>query len=232
MKKTALAIRHVGFEDLGSLAGVLEVHDYHIQYREAGLDDLAALDPLASDLLVILGGPLGVHQAADYPFLASEVDIARRRIAAGRPTLGICLGSQIMARALGAEVRVAEQGEVGWAPLQLTTAGRTSPLAHLEGVSVLHWHWDRCELPAGAERLASTAACPNQAFRISTQVLALQFHPEVQWPEMERWLIGHTHTLVERGESIPRLRAESVRNCSALEPAVARMLADWLADLH
>ncbi len=230
--KTALAIRHVCFEGLGSLAGVLEAHGYSVRYLEAGLDDLAALDPLASDLLIILGGPLGVYQAADYPFLASEIDIARRRIAADRPTLGICLGSQIMARALGAAVRVAEQDEVGWAPLQLTTAGRASPLAHLEGVPVLHWHGDLCELPAGAERLASTAACPNQAFRISTQLLALQFHPEVQWPELERWLIGHTHKLSERGESIPRLRAESVRNCAALEPAVAQMLADWLAGLH
>ncbi|MGA7965925.1 MAG: glutamine amidotransferase [Gammaproteobacteria bacterium] len=229
--KTATVIRHLGFEDLGSFAEVLEMHDYHIQYREAGLDDLAVSDPLASELTIILGGPLGVYQEADYPYLSTEIDIARRRIDAARPTLGICLGSQIMARALGAEVLVAEKDEVGWAPIELTAEGRISPLAHLEGVHVLHWHGDRFELPADAERLAATPACPNQAFRISNYLLAVQFHPEVNWPELERWLIGHTRALTERNESIPRLRAESRRNCSTLEPAARRMLEDWLSGL-
>lgn len=229
--KTALAIRHVGFEDLGSFAPVLEAHGYAVQYREAGLDDLAAFDPLAADLTILLGGPLGVYQEADYPYLATEIEIARRRIDAACPTLGICLGSQIMARALGAEVLVAEEDEVGWAPLELTAEGRVSPLTCLQGVPVLHWHGDRFELPADAERLASTPACPNQAFRMATHVLALQFHPEVSWPELERWLIGHTRALTERKESIPRLRAECKRQCAELEPAVACMLSDWLGEL-
>ncbi|MGH8128913.1 MAG: glutamine amidotransferase [Gammaproteobacteria bacterium] len=229
--KTAIAIRHVGFEDLGSFAPVLEAQGYEVQYREAGLDDLSAIDPLAADLLVVLGGPLGAYQEADYPYLTTEIEIARRRIEASRPTLGICLGSQIMARALGAEVIVAEQDEVGWAPLELTAEGRASPLAHLEGVPVLHWHGDRFELPAGAERLASTPACPIQAFRMSNNILAVQFHPEVCWPEFERWLIGNTRSLAERKESIPRFRIEGTRNCAALETAATRMLVEWLTKL-
>lgn len=230
--KTAIAVRHVAFEDLGSFAAVLEAHDYAVRYLESGVDDLAALDPLAPDLVVILGGPLGVYQETDYPYLATEIWIARRRIEADRPTLGICLGSQIMARALGAEVMIAERDEVGWGPLELTAEGRKSPLARLDGTPVLHWHGDRFELPAGAERLAATPACPNQAFRVSSNVLALQFHPEVNWPELERWLIGHTRALGERDESVPRLRAESERHCAALEPAARRLLDDWLRGLR
>lgn len=229
--KTALAIRHVSFEDLGSWEGVLAAHGYAVQYREAGLDDLGALDPLAADLVVILGGPLGVYQEADYPYLGDEIALARRRIEADRPTLGVCLGSQVMARALGAEVSIAERDEIGWAPVELTEAGRASPLAHFAGIPVLHWHGDRFELPAGAERLAATAACPNQAFRLTPNLLALQFHPEVNWPEFERWLIGHTRALAARGTSPARLRDASRRNCAALEPAAARMLGEWLAHL-
>lgn len=229
--KNAVIIRHLGFEDLGSFAAVLDEHGYAARYVESGVDDLTALEALDPDLVVILGGPLGVYQEADYPYLAHEVEIARRRMEADRPTLGICLGSQIMARALGAEVIVAEQDEVGWAALELTDAGRASPLAHLEGTPVLHWHGDRFELPSGAERLAATPACPNQAFRLSPNVLAVQFHPEVRWPDLERWLIGHTRNLTDRNESIPRLRAASRRHCAELVPAARRMLSDWLSGL-
>ena len=229
--KTAIVIRHVAFEDLGSYADVLRERGYEFQYRDAGVDDLQVLDPLAPDAVIILGGPLGVYQETDYPYLSREIEIARQRIGANRPTLGICLGSQIMARATGARVIVAEEDEVGWAPLELTPEGRESPLAHLEETAVLHWHGDRFELPEGAERLASTPACPNQAFRIGSNILATQFHPEVWWPELERWLIGHTRALTERNAAVPALRSESARRCAELQPAAQRMLGDWLEGL-
>lgn len=231
MKQTVV-VRHVCFEDLGSFADVLAEHGYGIRYLEAGVDDLHAGDWLAPDLLIILGGPLGVYQKAEYPYLAAELDIARRRIGANRPILGICLGSQIMAQALGARVVVAERDEVGWAPIALTRAGRASPLAHLEQIPVLHWHGDRFELPPGAERLASTPACPNQGFRTTANVLGLQFHPEVRWPDLERWLIGHTRALGARNASVPRMRAESEHNCARLAPAARRLLSDWLEGLE
>jgi len=229
--KTATTIRHLGFEDLGSWAGVLERHGYRVDYRDAGLDDFAAIDPLAPELLILLGGPLGVYQAADYPYLATEIGLAKRRIEAGRPTLGVCLGSQVLAHALGADVIVAEEDEVGWAPLELTPEGLDSPLRHLRDVPVLHWHGDRFHLPEGTERLAATPACPNQAFRAGANLLAVQFHPEVSWPHLERWLIGHTRALQERDEDIPRLRAQSERNCAMLEPAAESLLTDWLEGL-
>ncbi len=226
--KTALAIRHVAFEDLGSFASVLEEHGYVVQYRDAGVDDLDALDPLAPDLLVVLGGSIGVTQIREYPYLATEIELTRRRIEAGRPTLGICLGAQIMARALDARVYQAEKMELGWAPLALTQAGVDSPLMHLADVPTLHWHGDAFELPKGAIRLAASPDCANQAFTYGNAALALQFHPEVSWPGFERWLIAGVRALTAKGFDIPLLREESARCCAELAPAAARMLAAWL----
>lgn len=226
--KTALAIRHVAYEDLGSFAPMLEERAYSVRYREAGVDDLNTFDPLAPDLLVVLGGPIGVGEIGDYPYLATEIALARRRLEAGRPTLGVCLGAQIMARALGARVYRAESGKLGWAPLELTATGRDSPLRHLADVPVLHWHEDAFELPADALRLAATPDCANQAFSWGDAALALQFHPEVDWPGFERWLIGSVRALGERNEPVTRFREESKKHCAALAPAAARMLADWL----
>ncbi len=230
--KIVAVIRHLPFEGLGSFAGVLEGRGYTIRHLEAGLDDLTAVDPLAPDLLVVLGGPIGVGQEADYPYLADEIEAVRKRVAADRPTLGICLGAQLVAYALGAEIATAPAPEIGWSPLELTAEGRASPLRHLENIPVLHWHGDRFELPAGAERLAATRACPNQAFRLSANVLALQFHPEVRWPDLEMWLIGHVRGLGANGIPIPELRAASRRQAPALEPAARRVREDWRDGLH
>src|SRR5699024_8570627 len=145
MTKTAAVIRHLPFEGLGSWAEALTASGYELCYHEAGFDDPAALDPLAPDLLIVLGGPIGLAQEADYPYLDAEIEMVRARVAAERPTLGICLGAQIMARALGARVFTPGESEIGWAKLTLTEAGSASPLRHLENVPVLHWHGDRFE---------------------------------------------------------------------------------------
>lgn len=231
MKKTAVIFRHLPFEGLGSWVEALEASGYELRYMEAGFDDPAAIDPLAPDLLIILGGPIGVAQQADYPWLGAEIEAVRQRLNADRPTLGICLGAQIMACALGASVSTPEKSEIGWSRLELTAAGRRSPLRHLEEVPVLHWHGDRFELPAGAERLASTPACPNQAFNLGQNILAVQFHPEVCWPELETWLIAHVRGLAANGIDVSALRAACKANSGALVAAGRRLLDEWLAGL-
>ena len=145
--KTALAIRHLHFEDLGTLEPLLREMNYQVQYVDAVLDDLATLDVESPDLLVVLGGPIGAYDDALYPFLAAELQLLRRRLASARPLLGICLGAQLIARALGANVYPLGRKEIGFAPLTLTDAGRASPLAALEGVAVLHWHGDQFDIP-------------------------------------------------------------------------------------
>jgi GMP synthase (glutamine-hydrolysing) len=149
--RTAAVIRHVAFEDLGIFREVLAARGYAVRYLEAGVDDLAG--PLASaDLAVVLGGPIGVYETERYPFLVTELRALERRLAAGRPTLGICLGAQLIAAALGARVYPGGKKEIGWAPVALTAAGRASPLAALEGRPVLHWHGDTFDLPRASGR--------------------------------------------------------------------------------
>ncbi|UHC17426.1 glutamine amidotransferase [Methylobacterium currus] len=228
----ALAIRHVQFEDLGAFAAPIAAAGYAIRIHEAGLEPLPQRDAEEADLLVVLGGPIGAAESDLYPFLADTVAVLRNRLAAGRPTLGLCLGAQLMALALGARVAPAPAKEIGWSPVTLTEAGRAGPLRHLDGVPVLHWHGDRFDLPPGAEGLAATPLCPHQAFALGRHALAFQFHPEADGGAFERWLIGHAVEIAGvPGLSVPALREEARRYGPAAGEAGRRCLAAWLADL-
>lgn len=229
--RTALAIRHVHFEDLGAFAEPIAEAGYAVRVYDAGVDDLRALDPLAADLVVVLGGPIGAYEEDAYPFLGHEIGLLERRLAAGRPTLGICLGAQLMARALGARVYPGPAKEIGWAPIALTEAGRKGPLRHLAGGPVLHWHGDTFDLPQGAERLASTEICENQAFACGRNTLAFQFHPEAEAEGFERWLIGHAVEIAAAGLSVGSLRAETARFAEAAAARGRACLAEWLRQL-
>ena len=233
--KTALAIRHVAFEDLGSFAPVLVRRGCHVVFREAGADDLAAIDPLGPDLLVVLGGPIGVYEDEDYPWVRDELALLERRLAADRPTLGICLGAQLMARALGAKVHPGGNGkEIGWSPLTLTAAGHNSALAHIgpDRTQVLHWHGDTFDLPAGATLLASTPRYAHQAFAYGRRALGLQFHPEVTACGLERWFIGHTCEIgAAPGVSVADLRAQTARHGAGLETRGPIFFQAWLEQI-
>ena len=230
--KIATVLRHVQFEDLGSLQSVLEGASYTVAYRNVGDDDFLSFDPLAPDLLVVLGGPIGVYEEEVYPFLGPEKALIAQRLAGNKPTLGICLGAQLIAAALGARVFPSGVKEIGFAPLSLTTAGLAGPLRHLDGVSVLHWHGDTYELPAGAEHLASSALVQQQAFALGKTILGLQFHAEVDaLSGFERWLVGHAHELASAGIDIPALRRDAERHGGALVEASTRLFREWLAAL-
>jgi GMP synthase (glutamine-hydrolysing) len=231
--KTAIAIRHVDFEDLGALDDALCRHGYAVRYCEAGVDNIGEVDPLAPDLIIVLGGPIGAYQELDYPFLAQELALLERRLAAARPTLGICLGAQLMARALGARVYPAPAKEIGWGELQLSEAGRKGPLRYFTGVPVLHWHGDTFDLPEGAALLASTANCPNQAFGLGHQVLACQFHPEISGRGFERWLVGHAVEIASaQGISPGLLRRDTERFAPQAARRGEACLSEWLAALY
>jgi GMP synthase (glutamine-hydrolysing) len=230
--KRALAIRHVAFEDLGLLAPLLAERGVAARHAEAPTDDLAAEDPLAPDLVVVLGGPIGAYEEAAYPFVNDELRLLERRLAAGRPTLGICLGAQLMARALGARVYPGKQKEIGWAALALTPEGKESPLRHLDGTRVLHWHGDTFDLPSGARRLASTDVTPNQAFAWGSAALALQFHAEAAGAGLERWLVGHACEIAATpGVSVEGLRRDTRECTPAMERAGRALFAEWLTSV-
>ena len=231
-EQTAIAIRHVSFEDLGSFAAPIEEAGYRISYHDVGLHDLSRVDPIEPDLLVVLGGPIGAYEEAQYPFLTDEIRIFGDRLTIGRPTLGICLGAQLIARALGAKVYPGPKKEIGWAPIRPTDAGRRSVVRHLDGGPVFHWHGDTFDLPIDCDLLASTEVCGNQAFRKGPNLLALQFHPEMMLTGFERWLIGHACELsAQRDVSQQQLRADTAKYAAGLQHRAHGMISEWLREL-
>lgn len=229
--KTVQAIQHIGFEDLGSFARPLREAGYDIEYIDVAERDPAALAPLGPDLLVVLGGPIGVYDHVAYPVVTEETRLLRARLAADRPTLGICLGAQLMAAALGARVYPGPAKEIGWSALDVSETPVSNPLAVLRGVPVLHWHGDTFDLPEGATLLASTALCTNQAFSRGPHVLGLQFHPEVLGARFEHWLLGHANELATAGIDPVTLRRDAQQYAGDLEKAGRGMLAAWLSQL-
>lgn len=228
----ALVIRHLAFEDLGAFASVIAEAGLAIRYLDVGVDSLGPVDPRAPALLVVLGGPIGAYEDAAYPFLGDETALIRQRLEADLPTLGICLGAQLMARALGSRVYPGPAKEIGFAPVTLSEAGAQSCLAALTGAPVLHWHGDTFDLPAGAVRLASTEICANQAFARGPNILGLQFHPEVGAQGFERWLIGHALELAQAGIDVADLRDTHQRLANGLETRARACIAAWLAQLR
>lgn len=227
-KPVALVVRHVAFEDLGILAPLLMERGYELQYREAGVDRLSEQSLLTADLVVVLGGPIGVYETDRYPFLLGEQRAIAARLEQGKPILGICLGAQLLALALGAEVRATGRTEIGYAPLSLTRQGEDSVLQNIAGVPVLHWHGDQFAIPDGAMRLAETPGFPNQAFSLGPKVLGLQFHLEADYAQIDRWLIGHAYELSARGVSLDVLRRDAALYGPALAQAARTVFTAWL----
>ena len=187
--KRALIVRHTPFEGAAGFRLPIEQAGYGFHRINVSDPAFPAFDWLDPDLVVVMGGPMGVYEREAHPWIDGEIIGLALRIAAGRPTLGVCMGSQLIAAALGAKVYPGPVKEVGFAPITLTGAGNRSPLRHLAGVPLLHWHGDTFDLPPGAERLAETADYANQGFRIGESLLAIQFHPEMgEDPRFAEWL--------------------------------------------
>mgnify|MGYP000849044073 CR=1 FL=1 len=173
------ALQHVPFEPPGSI----EAWARHAGHALA-ITHLYRGDPLPAveepDLLVVLGGPMSVHDEARYPWLIDEKRFIERAIAAGRRVLGICLGAQLIAQVLGARVYANDEKEIGWFAVEATAAARTA--AVFEGfpprLLAFHWHGETFDIPAGAVHAARSAACAHQAFAFGDRVVGLQFHLE------------------------------------------------------
>ncbi len=151
------------------------------------------------DTLVMMGGPMSANEDDTYPFIKKEMELAREFVSKGKRVFGICLGAQIMARALGARVYSGPEKEIGWYDIELTDAGIRDPLMRKLAVHpragdfwkrfrVFHWHGETFDIPPGAVRLAQSALYPNQAFRFGNDAYAFQFHIEVKKEMIYAWL--------------------------------------------
>jgi GMP synthase (glutamine-hydrolysing) len=207
-----LVCQHVAFEILGTLHPLLRSYGIRIKHVNFGRhpDAKPSLDGYRG--LVVLGGPMSVDDVGRHPHLATEERLIRSAIEREIPVLGICLGAQLIAKALGAEVSRNPEKEIGWYDVSLTEAGRRDPLfAHFrETESIFHWHGDSFDLPEGAAHLASSSACPHQAFRYRDRVYALQFHLEVDERLIERWLGVPVH-LAEIAELDGKVDPDAIR---------------------
>jgi GMP synthase (glutamine-hydrolysing) len=232
-KRLAIALRHVAFEDLGLLAAILDEANWSVSYREAAIDDLSDPALEEADLLVVLGGPIGVYEVDAYPFILQEIALLERRLARDRPTLGICLGCQLMAKALGSRVFAGSVKEIGWARVELTQSGEASCLGTLAGdhARVLHWHGDTFDLPDGAVRLASNALYDNQAFAYGRRGLALQFHLEADPIGLEQWYVGHAVELAAAGISVAHLRATTAAVTGHSRLQAKTIFSRWLQEI-
>jgi GMP synthase-like glutamine amidotransferase len=184
-------LQHVPFEWPGRIAAWAadREHDLTGTHLFDG-ESLPSLD--AFDWLIVMGGPMSVHDEATHPWLVDEKRLIRRAIDAGKPVLGICLGAQLIADVLGADITQCDEPEIGWFPVEATEAATASPLFYNlpDTYDVLHWHGETFDLPAGAVRMASSAGCENQAFVFEDRVVGLQFHLE-STPETVRELVAN-----------------------------------------
>lgn len=229
--KTVLAIRHIHFENLGILAAELERLDFSITVVDAPTVDFSTLDTLAYDLVIVLGAPIGAFDEDDYPFLQQELVLVQQRIEADKPLLGICLGAQLIARALGADVYAMTHKEIGFGKLALATTPSSADnvLQPLENVPVLHWHGDQFDIPKGSVALAATKWCPNQAFTYGKNILALQFHMEAEPKLIEQWLVGHACELGAADIDKSLLRKDAIKYRDSLVEAGRKTFGNWIA---
>ncbi len=189
-------LQHVPFEGLGSIASWAKARRAQISHTRLFADEAL---PSANeiDLLVVMGGPMGVYDERDYPWLVREKEFLKQAIDAGTRILGVCLGAQLIAEVLGAKIYPNDHKEIGWFPIEGVRApGKIGPLLARAG-KVFHWHGDTFDLPAGATHLAKSRACTNQAFSVGDQILALQFHLETT-PNAARALVDNCgHEIVD-----------------------------------
>ncbi len=187
--KRVIALQHYKCETLGALGDALE--SAQIQWKHVSIKDGERPDLRAVDGLVILGGPFSVYRFDLYPFLKTETEIIKRVLAMGKPILGICLGSQLLASALGANVYAAAQPEIGWLPINLESAAHDDRLFRdvPEQFVTCVWHGDVFDLPSGAVSLARSAKTQCQAFRYGATAYGLLFHLEMK-AEMVEACVG------------------------------------------
>ena len=210
-----LVFQHVPYEILGTLDPLLRASRFRIRYVNFGREPDAIPDISRYNGLIVLGGPMNCDEVDRHPHLATEIDAIRAAIHEGKPVLGVCLGAQLIARALGARVQKNPVKEIGWYELNPTDEGKKDPLIgeFANTQQIFQWHGDTFEIPHGAAHLATSPDCRNQAFRFKHNVYGFQFHLEVDEPMILRWL--HTRSMATEATAaggngrIDEIRAET-----------------------
>jgi GMP synthase (glutamine-hydrolysing) len=229
-----LVFQHVPYEPLGTLDPLLKESGFRIRYVNFGREPQSrpALEKYAA--LIVLGGPMNSDQIDTFPNLITEVEIIREAVETDMSVLGICLGAQLLAKALGGSVSRNAVREIGWYDVDLTEAGVSDPVlsAFDKQQQVFQWHEDGISLPPDAVRLAGSVASPVQAFRYGVHAYGFQFHLEASRSLIERWLAVPEHRVVLNEES-SNIDVQAIRACTedaidSLEALSRETFSRWI----
>ena len=191
-----LIIKHIDIEGPGTLGDFLESQGEAFRIVELGAGEKLPADPAALKAVVVLGGPMNVDEEDRFPFLKPENDFIRKVLKTGVPYLGLCLGSQLLAKAAGARVVKSPVKEIGWYQVQLTDAGKQDPLFNgfREDDPIYHWHGDMFQIPSNGHLLARAQGCPHQALKVGKNAYGLQFHVEITDRSIKEWCDEYCET--------------------------------------
>jgi GMP synthase-like glutamine amidotransferase len=178
--------QHVPFEGLGAIEVWLTARGHTLTATRFWAGETAPADTNGFDWLIVMGGPMNIYQYRDHPWLKAEKRVIRDAVAAGKRVLGVCLGAQLIADALGGKVYQNAEREIGWFPVTAVPEGKGAALEFPGETVVFHWHGDTFSLPPGAVWLARSQACEHQAFAVGARVLGLQFHLEMTPEDVAR----------------------------------------------
>lgn len=216
-------LQHVPFESVGSIGPWLSARDANISFTRF-FESSALPEPRGLDLIIVMGGPMSVNDEAVLPWLKPEKLFLRKAIEHELPVVGICLGAQLIASALGARVYVNAAKEIGWFEID-ATPGMHDVFHFPEKTMVFHWHGDTFDLPSGSVRLAKSVGCANQAFQVGKKVIGLQFHLETT-PEDADSIINNC-----RGELVEGRYIQSELHMRAVPPAAYAQINSLMGDV-
>jgi GMP synthase (glutamine-hydrolysing) len=231
--KRALIIRHVPYEGVAGYRQPVEAAGFEIDRIDVSDPGFSQLDLCEPDLLIMMGGPMGVYEQDAYPWIRCQLKRLARRLEADRPTLGVCFGAQMIAAAMGAEVYAGPAKEIGFHAIDVRDELPDNPLGAIADTPVLHWHGDTFTLPDGVELLASSRLYPHQAFRRGHNILALQFHAEMGEDErIHDWIDQSPDSLRAAGQCPDSLRAAHALLGPRAVAAGRAMIGNWLDTIH
>lgn len=227
--KKVLFIQHGDVDKPGLLADALSAEGVELEIRHPYLGEEIPVDLEGFDALALGGGGQSAYQVAEFPYLEKECELVRKAILADKPVLGLCLGAQLIAKALGADVYRAEQKELGFFPVTMSVSAVSDPLlsAWPSPIFPTHWHGDVFDLPAGAECMASSALTTNQAFRYGRATYAFQFHLEMTPALFQELVDDGAGDLIALGVDLEALKKEAFRVLPSLRDKALEFFKTW-----
>jgi GMP synthase (glutamine-hydrolysing) len=229
--KSIQVLQHTACETLGTIEDVLRKNRVDFRYVRTQEGERVPHEMGEAAGLIVMGGPMGVYDSAEFPFLRDEMRLLESALKAEKPILGVCLGSQLLAAALGAEVKKGERKELGWHAISLAEeAHRDSVFSEAtSNFTPFHWHGDVFDLPSQAVRLASSQWTLNQAFRYGGNAYGILFHLEVNLAQITQMLIDFADELRQAGGEPARIRQETSTYLPTLEPIASTAFDRWVS---